>query len=53
MDNAELAYLFGMITGKGTIKRDNSQTEVVIEIPHKNQIPHRMRAQNMDTLNMD
>jgi len=36
MDNAELAYLLGMITGKGILIRDNYQTSVVIEIPHKN-----------------
>jgi hypothetical protein len=38
MDNAELAYLFGMIAGKGTIIRGNTQTDVIIEIPHKNLI---------------
>lgn len=36
MNNAELAYLLGMITGKGTIKRDGDTTTVMIEIPHKN-----------------
>jgi hypothetical protein len=36
MDNAELAYLLGMITGKGTIIRSNTQTDIIIEIPHKN-----------------
>ncbi|MDD5546528.1 MAG: hypothetical protein PHO67_05180 [Candidatus Omnitrophica bacterium] len=36
MDNAELAYLLGMITGKGIIIRDNNQTCVIVEIPHKN-----------------
>jgi hypothetical protein len=35
MDNAELAYLLGMITGKGTVIRDNNQTNVIIEIPHQ------------------
>ena len=44
MDNAELAYLLGMITGKGTIARGNSQTEVRIEIPHKNLISEGMDA---------
>jgi hypothetical protein len=31
----EFAYLLGMITGKGSIKRNNKETEVSIEIPHK------------------
>ncbi|MFH1371952.1 MAG: hypothetical protein ABII09_11800, partial [Planctomycetota bacterium] len=44
MENAELAYLLGMITGKGTIIRDNNQTEVIIEIPHKNLISEGMDA---------
>lgn len=38
MDNAELAYLLGMITGKGTIARGNSETDIRIEIPRKNLI---------------
>lgn len=38
MDNAELAYLLGMITGKGSIIRGKSSTDIVIEIPHKNLI---------------
>lgn len=42
MDNAELAYLLGMIAGKGTIIRDNYQTSIVIEIPHKNLISEGM-----------
>lgn len=44
MDNAELAYLLGMITGKGTIIRGNSQTDIIIEIPHKNLVIEGMRA---------
>lgn len=36
MDNAELSYLLGMITGKGSILRGNTQTDVIIEIPHRN-----------------
>lgn len=44
MDNAELAYLLGMITGKGTIIRGNDQTEIIIEIPHKNLISEGMDA---------
>lgn len=44
MDNAELAYLFGMIVGKGTIIRGNTQTDVIIEIPHKNLISEGMDA---------
>jgi len=35
MDNAELAYLLGMIAGKGEFIRDNSQTKIIITIPHK------------------
>jgi len=42
MDNAELAYLLGMITGKGVIARDNSKTDIRIEIPHKNLISEGM-----------
>jgi len=44
MENAELAYLLGMITGKGTIVRGNSQTDIIIEIPHKNLISEGMNA---------
>lgn len=44
MDNAELAYLLGMITGKGTIIRGNAQTEIIIEIPHRNLISEGMDA---------
>ncbi|HEM55609.1 MAG TPA: hypothetical protein ENO30_02465 [Thermodesulfobium narugense] len=36
--NAEFAYLLGMITGKGAIIRENTYTEIRIEIPHKNLI---------------
>jgi len=36
MENAELAYLLGMIAGKGSIIRGNTQTDIIIEIPHKN-----------------
>ena len=36
MDNAELAYLIGMIAGKGQIIRHHNDTDVIIEIPHKN-----------------
>lgn len=35
MKNTDLAYLLGMIVGKGTIKRGSSHTEIIIEIPHK------------------
>ena len=44
MDNAELAYLLGMIAGKGKIIRDNYQTSIIIEIPHKNLISEGMNA---------
>ncbi len=44
MINAELAYLLGMITGKGTILRGNSQTDTIIDIPHKNLISEGMNA---------
>jgi len=44
MDNAELAYLLGMIAGKGTIIRGNDRTEIIIEIPHKNLISEGMDA---------
>lgn len=36
MDNAELAYLLGMIAGKGAIIRGDSNTDIIIEVPHKN-----------------
>lgn len=35
--NNQMAYLLGMITGNGEIKRGNSTTTVSISIPHKNQ----------------
>lgn len=35
MTNAQLMYLLGMIVGKGTIKREKTDTTVIIEIPHK------------------
>ena len=44
MDNAELAYLLGMIAGKGTIIRAGNQTNIIIEIPHKNLISEGMDA---------
>lgn len=44
MDNAELAYLLGMIAGKGTIVRGNERTDVIIEISHKNLISEGMDA---------
>lgn len=34
--NTEMAYLLGMILGNGEIQRDNLQTRVTIDIPHKN-----------------
>ncbi len=36
MNNAEFVYLLGMIVGKGTIVRNSVNTEIRIEIPHKN-----------------
>lgn len=36
MLNEDIAYLLGMIVGKGTIKRGNKETQIVINIPHKN-----------------
>ena len=36
MNNAELGYLLGMIAGKGQIIRHHNDTDVIIEIPHKN-----------------
>lgn len=44
MDNAELSYLLGMIAGKGQIIRDNAQTTIIIEIPHKNLTSEGMDA---------
>lgn len=44
INNAELAYLLGMIAGKGTIIRDNNTTKVIIDIPHKNLISEGMDA---------
>ena len=34
--NAQMAYLLGMILGNGEIQRNQSNTTVTIEIPHKN-----------------
>ena len=34
--NIEMAYLLGMILGNGEIQRDNTETRVTIDIPHKN-----------------
>lgn len=34
--NTEMAYLLGMILGNGEIQRDNAETRVTIDIPHKN-----------------
>ncbi len=34
--NTEMAYLLGMILGNGEIQRDNTQTRITIDIPHKN-----------------
>ena len=34
--NPELGYLLGMIAGKGQIIRHRNDTDVIIEIPHKN-----------------
>lgn len=36
MLNPDIAYLLGMIVGKGQIIRDNRETEIIIDIPHKN-----------------
>lgn len=44
MDNAELAYMLGMITGKGSIRRGSTHTDIIIEIPHKNLISEGMKA---------
>ncbi len=45
VDNPELAYLLGMIAGKGLIKRGESTTDILIEIPHKNLIVEGKDAQ--------
>ena len=42
MVNAELAYLLGMVTGKGTVIKGASQTDIIIEIPHRNLVIERM-----------
>ena len=34
--NTEMAYLLGMILGNGEIQRNNTETRVTIDIPHKN-----------------
>lgn len=34
--NAQMAYLIGMILGNGEVQRDNVNTTITIEIPHKN-----------------
>lgn len=34
--NTDMAYLLGMILGNGEIQRDNSETRITIDIPHKN-----------------
>ncbi len=36
MLNPDIAYLLGMIVGKGQVVRSNRETEIVIDIPHKN-----------------
>lgn len=36
MLNPEVAYLLGMIVGKGQVIRGNRETEIIINIPHKN-----------------
>jgi len=45
MVNIEFAYLLGMIVGKGTIIRGQKETEIRIEIPHKNLIIEGMDTQ--------
>jgi len=44
MENPEFTYLLGMMTGKGTIIRGRTTTEIQIEIPHKNLIIEGMDA---------
>lgn len=34
--NTEMAYLLGMILGNGEMQRDNNETRITIDIPHKN-----------------
>jgi len=34
--NPDIAYLLGMIAGKGEIHRGNKETKIIIRIPHKN-----------------
>ncbi len=36
MLNPDISYLLGMIVGKGEIIRDNKETQIIINIPHKN-----------------
>ena len=36
MLNPDIAYLLGMIVGKGQLIRSNKETEIIIDIPHKN-----------------
>lgn len=36
MLNPDIAYLLGMLVGKGQIIRSNKETEIVIDVPHKN-----------------
>ncbi len=36
MLNADIAYMLGMIVGKGQIIRGNRETDIIINIPHKN-----------------
>lgn len=36
MLNSDIAYLLGMIVGKGQIIRGNKETQIIINIPHKN-----------------
>ena len=36
MLNPDIAYLLGMIVGKGQVIRGNRNTEIIIDIPHKN-----------------
>ncbi|MBI2542006.1 hypothetical protein HYV80_04820 [Candidatus Woesearchaeota archaeon] len=43
--NSDIAYLLGMIVGKGTLVRDNDSTKVIVDIPHKNLEIEGMEAQ--------
>ncbi|ODS37898.1 MAG: hypothetical protein A7315_13095 [Candidatus Altiarchaeales archaeon WOR_SM1_79] len=36
MLNPDISYLLGMIVGKGQIIRGNKETELIIDLPHKN-----------------